>query len=81
MSSNHCQCGITLPLTRSPLSVKVPQGFRSSFRSLPGDRFPTLIALGEHIWLDNRDERFAAGINALVVELFAPPIRPRRRPW
>lgn len=36
------------------------------FRALPGDRFPTLIALGEHVWLDNRDERFAAGINALV---------------
>ena len=36
------------------------------FRSLPGDRFPALIALGEHVWLDNRDERFAAGINALV---------------
>jgi TetR/AcrR family tetracycline transcriptional repressor len=36
------------------------------FRSLPGDRFPTLIALGEHVWLDNRDERFATGINALV---------------
>ncbi len=36
------------------------------FRSLPGDRFPTLIAVGEHVWLDNRDERFAAGINALV---------------
>ncbi len=36
------------------------------FRSLPGDRFPTLIALGEHVWLDNRDERFTAGINALV---------------
>lgn len=36
------------------------------FRSLPGDRFPTLIALGEHVWLDNRDERFAAGVNALI---------------
>jgi AcrR family transcriptional regulator len=36
------------------------------FRSLPGDRFPTLIAIGEHVWLDNRDERFAAGINAIV---------------
>lgn len=36
------------------------------FRSLPGDRFPTLIAIGEHVWLDNRDERFTAGINALV---------------
>jgi AcrR family transcriptional regulator len=36
------------------------------FRSLPNDRFPTLIALGEHVWLDNRDERFAAAINALI---------------
>ncbi len=36
------------------------------FRSLPSDRFPTLIALGEHVWLDNRDERFAAAINALI---------------
>lgn len=36
------------------------------FRSLPDDRFPTLIALGEHVWLDNRDERFTAGITALL---------------
>ncbi|MGB7797308.1 MAG: TetR/AcrR family transcriptional regulator [Pseudonocardiaceae bacterium] len=36
------------------------------FRSLPGDRFPTLVALGEHVWVDNRDERFTAGINALI---------------
>jgi TetR/AcrR family transcriptional regulator, tetracycline repressor protein len=36
------------------------------FRSLPGDRFPTLAALGEHIWLDNRDQRFTAGITALI---------------
>ena len=36
------------------------------FRSLPDDRFPTLITLGEHVWIDNRDERFAAGINALI---------------
>src|SRR5438270_1705438 len=36
------------------------------FRSLPADRFPTLAALGEHIWLDNRDQRFTAGINALI---------------
>ena len=36
------------------------------FRSLPGDRFPTLAALGEHVWLDNRAQRFTAGINALI---------------
>jgi AcrR family transcriptional regulator len=36
------------------------------FRSLPADRFPALVALGEHVWVDNRDERFAAGLNVLV---------------
>jgi AcrR family transcriptional regulator len=36
------------------------------FRSLPPGRFPTLAALGEHIWLDNRDERFTAGLDVLV---------------
>jgi TetR/AcrR family tetracycline transcriptional repressor len=48
------------------------------FRSLPGDRFPTLVAIGEHVWLDNRDERFAAGINALVdgLDQTQPPASP-----
>ena len=36
------------------------------FRSLPSDRFPALVALGEHIWVDNRDERFTAGLEVLV---------------
>jgi hypothetical protein len=36
------------------------------FRSLPSDRFPTLAALGEHVWVDNRDERFTAGLQVLV---------------
>lgn len=36
------------------------------FRSLPTDRFPTLAALGHRIWLDNRDERFASGLDVLV---------------
>jgi AcrR family transcriptional regulator len=36
------------------------------FRSLPPDRFPALVALGEHIWVDNRDERFTAGLQVLV---------------
>ena len=36
------------------------------FRLLPPDRFPALVALGEHVWLDNRDERFAAGLDVLV---------------
>jgi len=47
------------------------------FRSLPADRFPTLVALGEHVWVDNRDERFAAGLDTLVAGLAATR---RRRP-
>jgi AcrR family transcriptional regulator len=39
------------------------------FRSLPPDRFPTLVALGEHVWVDNRDERFTAGLDVLVAGL------------
>jgi len=36
------------------------------FSSLPADRFPALAALGEHIWADNRDERFAASLDTLL---------------
>ena len=36
------------------------------FRSLPPDRFPALVALGEHVWVDNREERFTAGLDVLV---------------
>ena len=35
-------------------------------RSLPEDRFPTLVTLGPRIWLDNRDERFTSGLDAVV---------------
>jgi TetR/AcrR family tetracycline transcriptional repressor len=36
------------------------------FRSLPPDRFPALVALGEHVWVDNRDQRFTAGLDVLL---------------
>lgn len=52
-------------------------------RSLPADRFPTLVALGEHVWLNNRDERFAAGLNTLLSGLQTarrPKGRGRRQP-
>ena len=39
------------------------------FRSLPPDRFPALVALGEHVWVDNRDERFTAGLDVLIAGL------------
>ena len=48
------------------------------FRSLPPDRFPALVALGEHVWVDNRDERFAAGLDVLVVGLEPARNLPRR---
>jgi AcrR family transcriptional regulator len=47
-------------------------------RSLPIDRFPTLIVLGEHVWLNNRDERFAAGLNTIVDGLDTARRRRRR---
>jgi AcrR family transcriptional regulator len=39
------------------------------FRSLPSDRFPALVAVGEHVWIDNRDERFTAGLDVLIAGL------------
>ena len=39
------------------------------FQSLPGDRFPVLAALGEHVWADNRDLRFSSGIDTILAGL------------
>jgi AcrR family transcriptional regulator len=49
------------------------------FRSLPPDRFPALVALGEHVWLDNREERFTAGLDMLVDGLEQARRSPHRR--
>ena len=35
-------------------------------RSLPTDRFPVLVALGEHVWADDRDQRFSASLRTLI---------------
>ncbi len=40
-------------------------------RSLPTDRFPVLATLGEHVWLDDRDERFTASLHTLISGLQA----------
>jgi len=44
-------------------------------RALPPDRFPTLVALGEHVWIDNRDERFTTGLDTILrgLETTWPP--------
>jgi hypothetical protein len=35
-------------------------------RALPPDRFPTLVVLGGHVCLDNRDERFTTGLDTIL---------------
>jgi TetR/AcrR family transcriptional regulator, tetracycline repressor protein len=50
------------------------------FRSLPPDRFPALAVLGEHVWADNRDERFTAGLGTILTGLQATGPAPRNRP-
>jgi AcrR family transcriptional regulator len=50
------------------------------FRSLPPARFPALAALGEHVWADNRDERFTASLDTLLLGLQAAPRRPSQPP-
>ena len=47
-------------------------------RSLPTDRFPALAALGDHLWVDDRDQRFAANLDTLINGLQAS--RPRAVP-
>jgi AcrR family transcriptional regulator len=47
------------------------------FRSLPADQFPTLTALADHVWTNNRDERFTAALDTILHGLQAQ--RRRRR--
>ena len=50
----------------SPTRLTSPGRGRRHHLALPPDRFPALVALGEHVWVDNRDERFTAGLDVLV---------------
>jgi TetR/AcrR family transcriptional regulator, tetracycline repressor protein len=47
-------------------------------RSLPTDQFPALVALCEYVWVDNRDQRFTAGLDTVVDGLEATRRRRRR---
>jgi AcrR family transcriptional regulator len=40
-------------------------------RSLPTDRFPVLVALGEYVWAGDRDQRFSASLHTLTKGLRA----------
>jgi AcrR family transcriptional regulator len=50
------------------------------FRSLPADRFPALTVLGQHVWANNRDQRFTAGLDTLLAGLQAAHPLPKSRP-
>jgi hypothetical protein len=39
---------------------------RAFFQSLPARPFPVLAALGEHVWADNHDQRFSAGLDTIL---------------
>jgi len=55
--------------------------------SLPSDRFPTLVALSGHVWVDNRDEGFTTALDTILhgLETTLPSLgdgataRPNRR--
>lgn len=53
---------------RDPTTREQLRGF---LRTLPLDRFPHLTALGELIWIDDRDERFSANLRTLLEGLQA----------
>jgi AcrR family transcriptional regulator len=50
------------------------------FRSLPADRFPSLATLGEHVWADNRDQRFTASLDTLLAGIAAATSPQHRQP-
>src|SRR5437879_168419 len=47
------------------------QQLHAFLRSLPASRFPTLAAHGAHAWADDREERFASGLDTLICGLQA----------
>jgi AcrR family transcriptional regulator len=47
-------------------------------QSLPADRFPTLVDLGESVWIDNSDERFATSLDIIIDGLETARRRHRR---
>jgi AcrR family transcriptional regulator len=51
---------------RDPAARQELLGF---LRSLPVEHFPHLAALGELIWIEDRDERFGANLDTLVTGL------------
>jgi hypothetical protein len=53
------------PLPRGP-AESIQHQLHAFFRSLPADRFPALASVGQHIWADNRDQRFTASLDIML---------------
>jgi AcrR family transcriptional regulator len=60
---------------RDPATRKRLHAFLTS---LPADRFPTLVGLGETVWTDNSDERFTASLDTIIDGLETARRRHRR---
>src|SRR5215217_2146602 len=82
-----CSCSST-PTTRSrsgssPNNSSADDAIRAQLheflRLLHPDRFPALVTLGKHVWLDNREERLAAGLQVLIDGLEHLRNAPHRR--
>jgi len=63
--------GFALADPTSPAEQRLREGatrrqLHAFLRSLPADRFPTLAVLGQYAWADDRDQRFACGLDTLL---------------
>ena len=63
--------GFTLADPTSPAEQRLRDGatrqqVHAFLRALPADRFPALAVLGQYAWADDRDQRFASGLDALI---------------
>jgi TetR/AcrR family tetracycline transcriptional repressor len=69
----------TMPSEQRIQDAATRRELRAFLRSLPTDRFPLLAAIGEHVWADNRDERFTASLGTLISGIQAAQ-RPHQPP-
>ena len=68
----------TTPASSASRTPRPEHELHTFLRSLPADRFPALAALGEHVWADDRDERFTASLDTLIDGLQAERRRRQR---
>jgi AcrR family transcriptional regulator len=54
------------PVERRLRDAATRQELHAFLRSLPPARFPVLAAYGTHAWEDDRDQRFAFGLRAII---------------